>query len=45
VWEVIAAVRDDDGDLAAAAEVLAPSPGLVRAAVTDDGACPDEAVR
>jgi uncharacterized protein (DUF433 family) len=38
VWEVIATVRDNDNDLAAAAEYLGISVGLVQAAVTYYGA-------
>src|SRR5215831_19393029 len=42
VWEVIAAVRDNDGDLAEAARYLEISLGLVQAAVTYYGAYTDE---
>jgi uncharacterized protein (DUF433 family) len=42
VWEVIAAVRDNDGDIAQAADYLRLSLGLVQAAVTYYGAYPDE---
>jgi len=42
VWEVIAAVRDNDGDVAEAAAYLAMALGLVQAAVTYYGAYPDE---
>jgi len=42
VWEVIATVRDNDNDLAAAAEYLNIPLGLVQAAVTYYGAYRDE---
>jgi hypothetical protein len=42
VWEVIAAVKDSDGDVAASAEYLALPLGLVQAAVTYYGAFGDE---
>jgi hypothetical protein len=42
VWEVIAAVRDNDGDVAKTAEYLEMGLGLVQAAVTYYGAHPDE---
>lgn len=42
VWEVIAAVRDNDGDVAASAEYLTLPLGLVQAAVTYYGAFGDE---
>ena len=42
VWEVIAAVEDNDGDVAASADYLALPLGLVQAAVTYYGAFPDE---
>ena len=42
VWEVIAAVKDNDGDVAASAEYLALPLGLVQAAVTYYGAFRDE---
>jgi hypothetical protein len=42
IWEVIAAVKDNDGDVAASAEYLALPLGLVQAAVTYYGAFPDE---
>src|SRR3954464_2342805 len=42
VWEVVAAVRDSDNDLAAAAEYLRIPLGLVQAAVTYYGAFRDE---
>jgi uncharacterized protein (DUF433 family) len=42
VWEVIAAVRDNDGDLAESTAFLELPLGLVQAAVTYYGACPDE---
>ena len=42
VWEVIAAVKDNDGDVAASAEYLALALGLVQAAVTYYGAFGDE---
>jgi uncharacterized protein (DUF433 family) len=42
VWEVIAAVRDNDGDIAATAAYLEVPLGLVQAAVTYYGAHPDE---
>ena len=38
VWEVIAAVKDNDGDVAATAEYLGMALGLVQAAVTYYGA-------
>jgi uncharacterized protein (DUF433 family) len=42
VWEVVATVRDNDGDLAAAADYLKAPLGLVQAAVTYYGAFPEE---
>ncbi len=42
VWEVIATVRDNDGDLAAAARYLEMPLGLVQAAVTYYGAYTEE---
>lgn len=42
VWEVIATVRDNDGDAAAAARYLAIPLGLVQAAVSYYGAYPAE---
>lgn len=42
VWEVIATVRDNGGDIAEAARYLEISLGLVQAAVTYYGAYPDE---
>jgi uncharacterized protein (DUF433 family) len=42
VWEVIAVVRDNDGDIPAAAGYLEMSLGLVQAAVAYYGAYPDE---
>lgn len=42
VWEVIATVRDNDGDIGEAADYLELSPGVVQAAVTYYGAYPDE---
>lgn len=42
VWEVIATVRDNDGDLSAAADYLQMPLGLVQAAVTYYGAYPQE---
>jgi uncharacterized protein (DUF433 family) len=42
VWEVIAAVKDNDGDVGASADYLALPLGLVQAAVTYYGAFPDE---
>lgn len=42
VWEVIATVRDNDNDLAAAAEYLHAPLGLVQAAVTYYGAYREE---
>src|SRR5438128_3345127 len=42
VWEVIATVRDNGNDLAATAEYLRISLGLVQAAVTYYGAFRDE---
>lgn len=42
VWEVIAAVRDNGGDIAATAEHLGIAPGLVQAAVIYYGAFPNE---
>ena len=42
VWEVIATVRDNDGDVAEAAAYLGMALGLVQAAVTYYGAYPDE---
>lgn len=42
VWEVVAAVRDNGGDVAATAEHLGIAPGLVQAAVGYYGAFTDE---
>jgi uncharacterized protein (DUF433 family) len=42
VWEVVATVRDNDGDLAEAARYLEMPLGLVQAAVAYYGAYPDE---
>jgi uncharacterized protein (DUF433 family) len=42
VWEVVAAVRDNDGDVGETADYLQMSLGLVQAAVTYYGAYPDE---
>jgi uncharacterized protein (DUF433 family) len=42
VWEVIAVVRDNGGDVAEAARYLEMSLGLVQAAVIYYGAYPDE---
>ena len=42
VWEVIAAVRDNDGNLPASAAYLELPLGLVQSAVTYYGAYPDE---
>lgn len=42
VWEVIATVRDNDGDIGEAADYLQMSLGLVQAAVTYYGAYRDE---
>ena len=42
VWEVVAAVRDNDGDVREAAEYLEMPMGLVQAAVTYYGAYPEE---
>lgn len=42
VWEVIAAVRDSDGDVAETAEFLELPLGVVQAAVGYYGAYPDE---
>jgi hypothetical protein len=42
VWEVVATVRDNDGDLAEAARYLEVPQGLVQAAVSYYGAYPDE---
>jgi len=42
VWEVIAAVRDNDGDVAETAEFLELPLGVVQAAVGYYGAYPDE---
>jgi hypothetical protein len=42
VWEVIAAVRDNDGNLGETADYLQMSLGLLQAAVTYYGAYPDE---
>ena len=42
VWEVIAAVRDNDGGAAAAALYLEMPLGLVQSAVSYYGAYPDE---
>ncbi len=42
VWEVVAAVRDNDGDARATADYLQMALGLVQAAVTYYGAYRDE---
>ncbi len=42
VWEVIATVRDNDGDVGEAADYLQMRLGLVQAAVTYYGAYPEE---
>jgi uncharacterized protein (DUF433 family) len=42
VWEIIATVRDNDGDLSEAAGYLELPLGLVQAAVSYYGAYPDE---
>jgi uncharacterized protein (DUF433 family) len=42
VWEVVAVVRDNDGDAAEAADYLEMPLGLVQAAVTYYGGYPDE---
>jgi uncharacterized protein (DUF433 family) len=42
VWEVIATIRDNKGDLSAAADYLAMPLGLVKAAVSYYDACTDE---
>jgi uncharacterized protein (DUF433 family) len=42
VWEVIAAVRDNGGDVGRAAEYLDLPLGLIQGAVTYYGAHPDE---
>ena len=42
VWEVVATVRDNNGDLAEAARYLEVPLGLVQAAVSYYGAYPDE---
>ena len=42
MWEVITVVRDNDGDIPAAADYLELPFGLVQAAVTYYGAYPDE---
>lgn len=42
VWEMIAAVRDNDGDVAETAELLEVPLGVVQAAVGYYGAYPDE---
>lgn len=42
VWEVIATVRDNDGDAGVAADYLEMPVGLVQAAVTYYGAYPQE---
>ena len=42
VWEVIATVRDNDGDIAEAARCLEMPLGLVQAAVAYYGTYPDE---
>ena len=42
VWEVIATVRDNDGDIAEAARYLEMPLGLVQAAVSYYGAYPEE---
>lgn len=42
VWEIVATVRDNDGDLAEAARYLEMPLGLVQAAVAYFGAYPDE---
>ncbi len=42
VWEVVTVVRDNDGDVAEAADYLGIPLGLVQAAVSYYGAYPDE---
>ena len=42
VWEVVATVRDNDGDVAEAAEYLTLPLGSIQAAVTYYGAFPEE---
>jgi uncharacterized protein (DUF433 family) len=42
VWEIIATVRDNNGDLGAAADYLAMPLGLIQAAVAYYGAYTDE---
>jgi len=42
VWEVVSVVRENDGDVRAAADYLELSLGLAQAAVTYYGAYPDE---
>lgn len=42
VWEVVAVVRDNGGDVAEAARYLEMPLGLIQAAVTYYGAYPDE---
>jgi uncharacterized protein (DUF433 family) len=42
VWQVIAAVRDNDGDVAETADYLQMPLGLVQAAVTYYGGYPEE---
>ncbi len=42
VWEVVAVVRDNEGDIPAAAGYLEMSLGLIQAAVAYYGAYPDE---
>ena len=42
VWEVIATIRDNDGDVGEAADYLQMQLGLVQAAVTYYGAYPEE---
>lgn len=42
VWEVVAAVRDNDGDIGETAAYLEMPLGLVQGAVTYYGAYPDE---
>jgi uncharacterized protein (DUF433 family) len=42
VWEIIAVVRDNDGDAAEAARYLEMPLGLVQAAISYYGACTDD---
>lgn len=42
VWEVVAAVKDNDGDVTATVEYLEIPLSLIQAAVTYFGAYPDE---